>query len=265
MGLFYQKRDHQLFEYELEELHGEWFRGPLDRGSDSIAWLGAAQTFGRLVTEPFPRMVGQGFDLGTLNLGSGGKGPEFYLRNPDLIEEVNRCRVAVVQVMSAKSSDNSLYRSRNGGGFGHRADTGEAVKSALPIIEELRAHGRRREARRIVVESQRAYLDSMQKLLKALKLPKILFWFSVRHPPSSMLGVLRSVRWESPQMVNRAMLSQMSPLADRFISVVSSAGLPQVLRDDAGDIFKTNKYYPSPEMHRIAADRLAPVVSELIR
>ena len=115
MGSYYQHEDEQFLDYGMAQLHGEWFRGPLDQGPDAIAWLGAAQTFGRYVAEPVPAIVGKRLGLGTLNLGSGGKGPEYFLRHPELLEEVNRCRVAVIQVMSARASDNSLFQSQRGG------------------------------------------------------------------------------------------------------------------------------------------------------
>src|ERR1700721_1759052 len=129
MAISYKRNDAGFFDYPMEKLHGEWFRGPLDRGPDAIAWLGAAQTFGRYVEEPFPGVVGKRLDLGTLNLGSGGKGPRYFLRHPELLEEVNRCRVAVIQVMSAKGSDNSLFQSEKGGAKGLRQATGTVTRA----------------------------------------------------------------------------------------------------------------------------------------
>src|SRR5579863_6721945 len=150
MGLFYQREDAAFLNYGMVQFHGEWFRGPMDQGSDVIAWLGAAQTFGRYVAEPVPAIVGKRLGLGTLNLGSGGKGPEYFLRRPELLEEVNRCRVVVIQVMSGRASDNSLFRSEKGGGLGVRLDTETPTKSLpIPIVTDLIAQGRRREARRI--------------------------------------------------------------------------------------------------------------------
>jgi hypothetical protein len=46
MGKFYQARDREFIDYQLYELDGLTLRGPRCSGSDFIAYLGAAQTFG---------------------------------------------------------------------------------------------------------------------------------------------------------------------------------------------------------------------------
>jgi hypothetical protein len=263
MGFFYQRMDEQFLDYGMVQLHGEWFRGPLDQGPDTIAWLGAAQTFGRYVTEPVPAVVGNRVGLGTLNLGSGGKGPEYFLRRPDLLAEVNRCRVAVIQVMSARASDNSLFQSGKGGASGLRLDTGAPAPKSLDIVTDLLAQGKRRKARQLVRESQNAYVQSMRMLFDAVKPPKILFWFAYRDPPYAVTGYRRTLEI-FPQLVTRGMVSQIRQSANRYVAVASRLGIPQAIRDEAGNLLAVNHYYPSPEMHQLAADQLTGVVSELL-
>ncbi len=70
------------------------------------------------------------------------------------------------------------------------------------------------------------------------------------------------------------MIARLVPMADHFVSVVSTAGLPQPLlsrfsgqptrvdpADDRSDlggrVWTHNRYYPSPEMHEEAADAVA--------
>jgi hypothetical protein len=262
MAKSYAVKDGQFIEYGLEQLHGEWFRGPLNRGPDSIAYLGAAQTFGRFAVEPFPAIIGDNLGLGTLNLGSGGKSPQYFLRRPELLEEVNRCRLAVIQVMAAKGMDNSLFRSKTGGAKGVRLDTGEQVRS-LTIIPDLLGQGRDREARKVAQESQSNYVEAMRSLMKAVTPPKILLWISFHEPPGSD-DYRDTLDAGFPQLVNSRLVNEIKPSADRFVEVVSRAGIPQDIRDYAGNLLRTNSYYPSPEMHRLAADQLTPVVKELI-
>jgi uncharacterized protein DUF6473 len=262
VGRFYQEKDSHLLDYHIEQLHAGWFRGPLERGPDAVAWLGAAQTFGRFVPEPFPQLVGQRLGIGTLNLGSGGKGPEYYLVHPKILEEANRCKLAVVQVMPARGSDNRMFRSKLGGGLGVRTDDKTPVK-ALELIDELIASGRGKEARELVEESRRNYERAMINLLEAVRIPKILLWFSFRQPPAGILGYRRTLR-VSPQFVTREMVGRIRRSADRYVAVASRAGIPQELRDRDGNPAGSNAYYPSPEMHRLAADRLVSVVGELI-
>jgi Domain of unknown function (DUF6473) len=261
MAQSYSRKDGRFMDYRMEQFHGEWFRGPLDRGPDAIAWLGAAQTFGRLVDEPFPEMVGGRLHLGTLNLGSGGKSPQYYLRHPELLDEVNRCRVAVVQIMSARGCDNSLFRSDQGGARGVRLDKGTPTRSPA-ILQDLISRRRPLKARRIVRQTQQAYVHEMGSLLRAIRVPKVLLWISFR-PLSPKKRGWQTLNATSPQLVSDAMVSKIEPLADQFIAVVSRAGIPQVIHDEASNVVRTNWYYPSPEMHRLAADELTPVVGAL--
>ena len=260
MSRTYGREDSQVFDYRMEKLHGEWFRGPLERGPDAIAWLGAAQTFGRYASDPFPSIVGNRLDLGTLNLGSGGKSPQYFLRHPELLDEVNRCRIAVIQVMSARGSDNSLFRSNKGGSIGVRMDTGTLTRS---LTKDLLAEGRHRDANHITRESQRAYVQGMGRLLEVVRPPKILLCISFRDPPLANEDYHQTLG-RSPQLVSGSMISEIVPSADRFVEVVSREGIPQAIRDRAGNTVGTNVYYPSPEMHLMAADQLTPVVGDLI-
>jgi Domain of unknown function (DUF6473) len=262
MGFFYQTEDAHLLDYQMTQFHGEWFRGPLDTGPEAIAWIGAAQTFGRFVAEPFPWLVGARLGLGTLNLGSGGKGPEYFLRHPELLDEVNSCRAAVVQVMAARTGDNRLFRSNVGGDSGVRQDTGEQTKS-IPIIEELLAAGRRREARQLVHQSQESYVRSMVRLLDAIQVPTVLLWIAFRAPPPTVLSHRRTLH-NPPQLTTRGMVRRIRRAADHFEPVVSRIGVPEPLVDREGKPAGENGYYPSPEMHRLAADRLTPVLADLI-
>lgn len=262
MGIFYQTEDAQLIDYQMTQLHDQWFRGPLDRGPDSIAWMGAAQTFGRYVCDAFPWIVGSRLHLGTLNLGSGGKGPEYYLRRPELLEEANNCRAAVIQLMGARTADNRLFRSLQGGDTGTRTDTGEQTK-AMAIINELVGAGRSGEARALALESQRAYVESTRRLLDAMHVPTVLLWFGNRRPPTKLLGFRRLLAIP-PQLTTREMVREIRPSADRYVEIVSQAGVPQPLHDFDGNPAGSNSYYPSPEMHQLAADRLTPVLRELV-
>jgi uncharacterized protein DUF6473 len=262
VSLNYQRKDARIIDYGVEQLHGRWFRGPLDLGPDAIAWLGAAQTWGRFVPEPFAKLVGARLGIGTLNLGSGGKGPEFFLLHPKLIEEANRCRIAVVQVLPARGSNNSMFRSKRGGAIGTRLDSETPIRSP-ELIQELIDAGRDREVKKLVKESRRTYLHAMRSLLDSLRVPKILLWISFHEPPKAIEGYRRTLG-VSPQWVTREMVRRIRPLADRFVSVVSREGVPQPLRDREGNDAGTNGYYPSPEMHRLAADLLTPVVRELL-
>jgi hypothetical protein len=67
-----------------------------------------------------------------------------------------------------------------------------------------------------------------------------------------------------PHFVTAQVLKEIKPRATAFSSLVSREGIPQRLTDDNGQVVKTNVYYPSPEMHDLAADQLTPMIKSLL-
>ncbi|NJN74924.1 MAG: hypothetical protein HC799_20190, partial [Limnothrix sp. RL_2_0] len=49
--------------------------------------------------------------LPVLNLGYGGAGPYFYVKHPELLDYLNNAKLVVIQVMSGRSENNSLFDS----------------------------------------------------------------------------------------------------------------------------------------------------------
>ena len=98
-----------------------------------------------------------------------------------------------------------------------------------------------------------------------------MLWLSVRPPEySASLDNVHDFFGDFPQLVNREMVELIRTGADGYIECVSSEGLPQKLynrhtgkptairkRQDLGGTRKAfNDYYPSPEMHMLAAKML---------
>ena len=54
------------------------------------------------------------------------------------------------------------------------------------------------------------------------------------------------------------------PFADAFMACSSQTGLPQPLQNSQGVTVSYNRYYPSPEMHQQAADRLVPTCKAML-
>jgi len=103
----------------------------------------------------------------------------------------------------------------------------------------------------------------MKRLFEEVKPPKVLFWFAYRNPPPAITGYPRTLEI-FPQLVNRRMVRQMRRSADRYVAVASRVGIPQELRDGAGNVVAVNDYYPSPEMHQLAAGPLTRAVRDLL-
>jgi len=270
----YQIYDAQLVDYEVYGIPGirGVFRGPPIKSDEYVACIGAAQTFGRFVQAPYPRLMATTLGMDALNLGRGGAGPSFPLSNPRLLELINGARVAIVQVFSGRSQSNSLFKTLNDGMIGINQANGQEF-SANRFYEWLLEQGEEL-SRKIVSETRANYVMAMTELLDAITAPKILLWFSVRTPEyvEQLRMPLHRLWGEFPQLVNREMINEIKTHCDQYVECISRRGLPQPLlrrsgntdglMEPSGPLSKAeekteNHYYPSPEMHEDAAALLA--------
>ncbi len=281
MGIGYQRKDFEIVDYNLYKLPGTSFfiRGP-ERWtvgeSGYFAALGAAQTFGRFCSSPFPEKLERELGIPGLNLGHAGAGPSDFLRHASIIKFINDAECAIVQVLSGRSVNNSYFTCPSGGVV-VRADGRDGDKPVLAAdaYRDLLKNENRSFVKRIVEETRDNWLKGMRDLLKSITVPKILFWFSVRTPRyRENYDTLHGLFGEFPQFVNEEMIMTLKEDADYYVECVTSRGLPQSLvsRWDGSPvpIYKNNPfphhnlYYPSPEMHEDAAAALKPVVRELM-
>ena len=252
-------------------------RGPrpasLERGGYFVC-LGGAQTFGRFCLRPFPTLLQERLAMPVLNISYGGAGPSFFSRNHDrLFDWLNGARFVVLQVMSGRSESNSLFESSGVGHYRRRSDGGEIGSDAA--FSELLARAPRPLLERLVAETRRNWIASYQALLARIDVPTILFWFSTRRPDyrqshASLQGLFGAF----PQLVDGAMLRPLRARCGWYVSCVSRRGLPQPLTDrrtgEAVTIsdpwtsapWTRNWYYPSPQMHALAARALEPACRE---
>jgi hypothetical protein len=281
MSLEYQLRDGHFMDYKLYRLPGvnTYFRGPAVTSERFIVCVGAAQTFGRFVANPFPALLSRSLEIETLNLGRGAAAPSFPLSQPILMDYINRAQLAIVQVLSGRSQSNSLFQVKNHGMVGvHQSDGREMTASEF--YEEILRQDEGL-AREIVAETRANYVRTMIELLESIRVPKILFWISVRTPEyqERWSPPVHGLLAEFPQLVNRQMVNELLPYCQRYVEYVSRVGLPQPLpqRSDVetanlelpaklpqAELTCMNRYYPSPEMHEEAAARLRPVCLDLL-
>jgi hypothetical protein len=272
--LSYQERDHEIVDYELYRLPrtGHQLRGPepasLEPG-EYFTCVGAAQTFGCFCERPYPSLLSERLDLPALNLGFAGAGPRFFLQEEGLLRYVNEGRFAIVQVMSGRSEDNSLFDT-GGREYLVRRSDGQRI-GAEPAYRELLERESIERAEAVVEETRANWVQSFSRLLHAIEVPSILFWFSQRPPEyDESYSDVHSLFGEFPQLVNRSMVEQIRRLGDDYVECISARGLPQHLvsrftgkpasvmhrADLGGGTQDSNTYYPSPEMHADAADSL---------
>jgi hypothetical protein len=281
IGRGYQQQDAHLIDYELYQLPGirGVFRGPPVSSDRYVACVGSAQTFGRFVETPYPKLISRALAIDALNLGRGGAGPTYPLGYPELLGYINRAQIVVVQLFSGRSQFNSLFHTLNHGMMGVNQADGREV-SADVFYSWLQEQDEEL-IRKIVVETRTNYVQAMTDLLNAITAPKILFWFSVRTPDyQEQLRLSVHRLWgDFPHLVNREMVEQIRRHCDAYVECISRRGLPQRLSRRSGDatgvkesssppsadaLMTENTYYPSPEMHEDAAALLIPVCRTIL-
>jgi hypothetical protein len=270
----YQERDNEIIDYELFLLAGtrHQLRGPQPRTlapSEYFTCVGAAQTFGCFCEQPYASLLSERLRSPALNLGFAGAGPRFFVQEQALLEYVNAGTFAVVQVMSGRSEDNSLFDT-GGREYLIRRSDGQRI-GAEPAYRDLLANQSLETIEAVVAETRGNWVESFSTLLHAIEVPTVLFWFSTRAPDyEESYSDVHALFGEFPQLVNRAMVEQIKQVSDDYVECVSTRGLPQPLvsrftgeptsvmhRADLGaGSQEFNTYYPSPEMHADAADAL---------
>jgi hypothetical protein len=258
----YQERDREIIDYEEFSLPGTPYelRGPAPETlapGEYFTCVGAAQTFGCFCEQPYPALLAERLDLPALNLGLAGAGPRLFLQDEDLLRYVNRGRFAVVQVLSGRSEENSRF-ANVGRGLLTRRSTGQEIRPE-PAYAEILANESADAVEAIVAETRANWTRSFSRLLEAIQVPTILYWFSQRPPDyEQSLSDVQALFGQYPQLVNRAMIEEIRGLSDDYVECVSARGVPQRLFSRfTGEPKGANSYYPSPEMHADGADALA--------
>ncbi len=269
MGSDYQRFDAPHLDYALWECpfdQAVTLRGPaVDRTRPYVVCLGAAPTFGRFCRDPYPALLAGHLGIQVLNAGVAGAGPSTFLGG-GWSAWLDGAEAVVVQVLAARSESNSLYDSLpEQAALGVRRSDGQTMRFEA-FLGDLLETADPETVRRIVQETRTNYVDNMIRLLDAIRVPKILLWLSKRPARYDIdVGRLHGILNSHPQLVDQAMLDRIRPRADAFVECVSAEGIPQRLwpADSPlpgadlreGGLF--NRYYPSPEMHVLAAARLA--------
>jgi len=229
--------------------------------------------------------------LPALNLGFGGAGPDYFLQNSELIEKyVNNAKFAIVQIMSGRSESNSLFSSQ-GMEYLTKAEDGSKVRAAVAYNQLLKQNNRN-YVEKIVTETRENWIKHQIELLKVIKIPTILLWFSIRPTDYKEIYLCKQLAYFSllfgqtkasnllfggfPQLINSAMIEQVKKYSNEYVECISSRGFPQRLINRfsgkptkidtaaAGAGIKSrqwkyNKYYPSPEMHVDATNLLLDI------
>ena len=279
MSIAYQRRDLEIVDYQLFPLKmpnggTHVLRGPkpknLEKGN-YVACLGAAYTIGCFVDKPYTILLQERLGISTLNLGIGGAGPEYFVGQRKLIKHyVNKSKLAIVLVMSGRSTSNSLFLSKGKPKY-TRASDGKEI-NATEAYKDLLENYEKDYVMKIVQETRDNWVLAYEKLFSMIEVPKIIFWFSRRKPEY----VENYSDWQSlfgafPHLVNSQMIEEITAFADEYVECVTWTGMPQLLisrffnrpikinNTDGVGKDGYNEYHPSPQMHLEAASALEPV------
>jgi hypothetical protein len=280
-----QKIDDPLFDYKTYRFgrSKQIFRGPQPslRG-DYFAFLGTSHTFGRFVDTPYPTLIGEELSTGSLNLGTDGAGPGFFLSDPEILRAANGALLTVVQAMSASNLSNRMYsvRPRRNGRLHEISDLlmgiyPEVDFDRFSFVNVMLRHlaGIDQNRFRLVInEMKNAWTGRMQTLLATIESPTILFWFSQRAPEDVEADSHKASAENYPHFVDRAMVDAVTKLAEGYVECVSSAGFPHDLTLDgrtvlfrpSGEPINENREFPSPDMHKQAAEVLSPEIERVL-
>lgn len=282
----YQLEDSKILDYSLWRIPGVGIdlRGPVPalKAGGYIVAIGAAQTFGRFVSKPYATLLSERLGVPVLNLGVSGAGPSFFLQRPELLDVINRAKLAIVQVMSGRSSTNSKLEVQANQGVVKRVGAPAEEKGMFAetayyqLLEQLPLD----DLAGLRAEIRARALTEMQALLRRITVPRALLWFSTREPDySENLRDLSGFWGGFPHFLNKKWLDSLASEVEVTVMAVSRAGLPQPLFDRiSGEPVKLwsenkfpsvklrhhNHYYPSPEMHKEAADALERPVAALL-
>jgi hypothetical protein len=182
----YQTLDAEIADYQEFTVRGcdIKFRGPgfdpfAEKGS-FFACIGAAQTYGRFYEHPFPNLLAERLRLKALNLAVGGAGPGFYLQYPSLIDACNRAKFVILQAMAARHDTNSRFEADGHVEFLKDLIKGDSVDSGIAwrrIVDEDFEN-----TSGYIAETRRSWLEETRKLVDAISVPVIFFWYASREP-----------------------------------------------------------------------------------
>ena len=257
MGIGYQEDDRFAFDYDL------WFidqsvpglRGPRVNSGVAEFWsfIGAAQTFGRLVKHPYPSLIGQWAAVNTVNLGISGAGPQLFLSNSELLRIAKRASQNFIQVLSARSVSAGIFKTNTNNGvltFLSGPLKGETMLAAQAYSRLWKEYGK--SAYDEQVEAVReVWVMSNLELFESLP-DSYAIWISGVRPD----GIDESISDRAPvgafpHFVNEKMIAELTEKGVKLIDCTFSDSRPEpIFSEFSGhmlDVWPKDKYPHRPE------------------
>ncbi|MAC80342.1 MAG: hypothetical protein CML66_20000 [Rhodobacteraceae bacterium] len=233
--------DYDICRYGVSRL---MFRGPKKvMDGPYVAFLGGTETFGRCVTDPFPKLVEAATGATCVNLGQVNAGIDAFIADPEVPRLLSGARLSVLQVLGAANMSNRFYRvhPRRNDRFLSASSTLASIYREVDFTEftftrhMLHSLREASDERFLLVEDElrTAWTARMRLLLRGLKCPSILLWLKV--PTGDDLG-------PDPLMVTREMVED---VADLVCDVVELTVTPAGLSGDLADMVIGQTEWPA--------------------
>jgi hypothetical protein len=256
--------------YKEEKYHSHTIRGPIPKDfSNSIAFIGAAQTYGRFADKPFPNLVCDKLGMECLNLGKAGAGPEDPLFNdPDVFVDILECKAVVIQIMSGRSVSNwqfKIHEGQEGWSKKYGYINGEGFwKKLIESGDEYVS---------TIFETRRKYKVGYDNLIHPLCLySDVILLYVSDGPPNNYEKDCKNLPYKEilgnfPHLITEFLVTNISEKYKLpLIKYYNRPGLPHPLpqrpldnyHEKLGNQVDTsiNNYYPSPQMHEEISDLL---------
>ena len=232
LNQFYYNKEPYLYGdyWSIDSLPGMQLRGrPPRKGQPSTICIGAAATFGRFVTRPFPEQIN------AINLGLGAASPATFI-DDRLLEVINRAERVILQIPTARSETTTMW-SQQKNKIGLPFDTVMNRDGWLMRADEA-WHGvvDKPDATDRIAEARQSWTQNMRRLIKKIDPPVTLLWLSRREPDYKLeTDTLWKIYQHYPQLVTQYMVNQITPLASRYVECIWES--------------QDGEYYPTQAAH----------------
>lgn len=282
----YGKRDFEVVDYQFyafPQLPDIGFRGPplsesVLASGNYFSVIGAAQSLGVYVPEPYPDLLSRRLGLSALNLSLGGVNPGLYAQQPFLLERINSGRFAILQVMTARNEPNERMQPM---GISLVRDKVHGDVEIPEVVWQRVLDEERQRAPAYVAQNVASWREAYRDLLARITVPVILFFFSYRRDDETtdfeaadvmtfygafpqFIGI-DEVKWLAGQCHGYAECRSKRNFGHELISRFTGKPVEINFADlhpSATERTQHNHYYPSPEMHQDAVAPLEQAIRE---
>jgi len=191
------------------------FRGPeVEIGNQTVAFVGASETFGRFSISPFPAIVEHISQRPCANFGQNGAGIDGFILDRDVQNMCQRSAITVVQIMGAQNMSNRLYsvHPRRNDRFIRQSMLMKTIFDDIEFtdfnfVQHMLSTIKNQAPDRfpiIVQELKAAWVARMKMMLAQIGGQIILLWVPCKASPSNVLGT-------GPLFVDEAMIAELAP------------------------------------------------------